>query len=64
MLDRVNERFDLWTQRLVAEAGYGSAENLAWLVHERGIERISQRSTNPLGPTAPLPGPTLPESAH
>jgi transposase len=38
MLDRVSERFDLWPERLVADAGYGSAENLALLVHERGIE--------------------------
>jgi IS5 family transposase len=38
MLDRVNERFDLCPERLVADASYGSAENLAWLVHERGIQ--------------------------
>lgn len=38
MLDRVNERFDLWPERLVADASYGSAENLASLVHERSIE--------------------------
>jgi hypothetical protein len=38
MLDRVNERFDLWPERLVADASYGSAENLGWLVHERGIQ--------------------------
>lgn len=38
MLDRVRDRFDLWPERLVADASYGSAENLAWLVHERGIE--------------------------
>lgn len=38
MLDRVRERFDLWPERLVADASYGSAENLAALVHERGIE--------------------------
>ena len=31
-------RFSLWPERLAADAGYGSAENLAWLVHERGIE--------------------------
>ena len=38
MLDRVSERFDLWPERLVADASYGSAENLASLVHERSIE--------------------------
>jgi Transposase DDE domain len=38
MLDRVNERFDLLLERLVADASCGSAENLGWLVHERGIQ--------------------------
>src|SRR5712692_5350819 len=38
MIDRTQERFGLWPRRLAADAGYGSAENLAWLVHERGIE--------------------------
>jgi len=38
MIDRTQERFDVWPERLAADAGYGSAENLAWLVHERGIE--------------------------
>src|SRR6202035_2857670 len=38
MIDRTQERFDLWPERLAGDAGYGSAENLAWLVHERGIE--------------------------
>jgi transposase len=38
MLDRTQERFGIWPQRLAADTGYGSAENLAWLVHERGIE--------------------------
>jgi transposase len=38
MLDRTRERFGLWPERLAADTGYGSAENLAWLVHEKGIE--------------------------
>ena len=38
MIDRTRERFGLWPERLSADAAYGSAENLAWLVHERGIE--------------------------
>lgn len=38
MLDRTHERFGLWPERLAADTGYGSAENLAWLVHEKGIE--------------------------
>ena len=38
MIDRTQERFGLWPERLAADAAYGSAETLAWLVHQRGIE--------------------------
>ena len=38
MLDRTQERFGLWPERLAADTGYDDAANLAWLVHERGIE--------------------------
>lgn len=38
MIDRTEERFGLYPARLAADTAYGSAENLAWLVHERGIE--------------------------
>jgi transposase len=38
MIDRTQERFGLCPERLAADAAYGSAENLAWLVHERDIE--------------------------
>jgi transposase len=38
MIERTQERFGVWPQRLAADTAYGSAENLAWLVHERGIE--------------------------
>jgi transposase len=38
MLDRTAEQFDVTPSRLVADAGYGSAEMLGWLVEERGIE--------------------------
>jgi hypothetical protein len=38
MLDRTAEQFDITPSRLVADAGYGSAEMLGWLVDERGIE--------------------------
>jgi len=38
MLERTQDRFGVWPERLAADTGYGSAENLAWLVHERGIE--------------------------
>jgi hypothetical protein len=39
MLDRTAEQFDVQPSRLVADAGYGSAEMLGWLVDERGIEQ-------------------------
>src|SRR5271154_5358522 len=38
MIERVHDRFGLWPERLAADSAYGSAGNLAWLVHERGIE--------------------------
>ena len=38
MLDRTQQRFGIWPERLAADTGYGDAANLAWLVHEKGIE--------------------------
>src|ERR1700756_227824 len=38
MIDRTQECFGLWPERLAADTAYGSAKNLAWLVDERGIE--------------------------
>jgi transposase len=38
MLERTQDRFGIWPERLAADSAYGSADNLAWLVHERGIE--------------------------
>jgi hypothetical protein len=38
MIERTHHRFGVWPQRLAADTAYGSAENLAWLVQERGIE--------------------------
>ena len=38
MLDRTAEQFDVTPSRLVADAGYGSAEMVGWLVDKRGIE--------------------------
>ncbi|PWC31924.1 IS1182 family transposase [Azospirillum sp. TSO22-1] len=38
MLDRTQEHFGLYPERLAADSAYGSAEMLGWLVHERGIE--------------------------
>jgi transposase len=38
MIERAHDNLDLWPERLIADTGYGSAEMLNWLVHERGIE--------------------------
>src|SRR5262249_11693135 len=38
MIERAHDHFDLWPEWLVADTGYGSAEMLNWLVHDRGIE--------------------------
>ena len=38
MIERTQNRFGLYPERLAADSADGSAENLAWLVHERGIE--------------------------
>ena len=38
MIERTQKRFDIWPARLAADAGYGDAPNLAWLVDQKGIE--------------------------
>ena len=38
MIERAESRFGLWPEKLTADTGYGSAEMLGWLVHEKGIE--------------------------
>ncbi|MGB3472061.1 MAG: IS1182 family transposase [Erythrobacter sp.] len=38
MIDRTQERFGLWPERLVGDTEYGDAKKLSWLVEERGIE--------------------------
>ena len=38
MIERTEERFGLYPERLAADSAYGSAEMLGWLVYERGIE--------------------------
>ena len=38
MIERTQDRFDLWPERLAGDSAYGAAEMLDWLVHERGIE--------------------------
>ncbi len=37
MIERTAETFEIKPERLAADTGYGSAENLAWLVDEQGI---------------------------
>jgi transposase len=38
MIERTQDRFRLYPERLAADSAYGSAEMLGWLVHEHGIE--------------------------
>ena len=38
MIDRVEERFEIKPDRLIADTAYGSAELLAWMVDEKDIE--------------------------
>jgi transposase len=38
MVDRVEARFDLKPQRLIADTAYGTAPMLGWMVEEKGIE--------------------------
>ncbi len=38
MIDRTQDRFALYPERLAADTAYGSAEMLGWLVHEQAIE--------------------------
>jgi transposase len=38
MIERADQRFHLYPERLAGDSAYGSAEMLAWLVHERAIE--------------------------
>ena len=38
MVDRVEERFDIKPERLIADTAYGSAPMLGWMVDEKAIE--------------------------
>ena len=38
MIERVQERFNLKAQKLIGDTAYGTAEFLAWVVEEAGIE--------------------------
>jgi transposase len=37
MIERAYDDLGLWPRKLIGDTGYGSAEMLAWLVHERDI---------------------------
>ncbi len=55
MIERVQDRFGLWPERLAADSAYGSAETLNWLVHERGIEPHIPVIDKSAGRTGPSP---------
>ena len=38
MIERVHDDLGIWPRKLIGDTGYGSADTLAWLVHERDIE--------------------------
>jgi transposase len=38
MIERIDAKHGIWPAKLIADTGYGSAEMLAWLVDEKGIE--------------------------
>lgn len=38
MIERVQDRFDLNTKKLIGDTAYGTAEFLAWMIEEKGIE--------------------------
>ena len=38
MIERVEERFNLKPKRLIGDTAYGTANTLAWIVNEKGIE--------------------------
>ena len=38
MIERVRDRFDLETKKLIGDTAYGTAEFLGWMVNEKGIE--------------------------
>ena len=60
MLDRTAEQFEVAPSRLVADAGYGSAEMVGWLVDERGIEPHVKLMESPSARTEPSPVATSP----
>ncbi len=62
MIERAHDRFGLWPERLAADTGYGSAEMLGWLVHEKGIEPhvpVFDQSRELTAPSAVPTSPTM-----
>jgi len=53
MLDRVDQRFGLYPERLADDSAYGTAEMLDWLVNTRGIEPHIRSSISRLEQTTP-----------
>ena len=61
MIERVHHDLGLWPRKLIADTGYGSAEMLAWLVHERDIHpHIPVVDADCSAVTAPSSVPTSP----
>ena len=60
MIERTQDRFGLWPERLAADTAYGSAENLACWSTSVGSSRISPCSISPAATTARSSGPTSP----
>jgi transposase len=59
MIDRIADQYEITPSRLAADAGYGSAEMLGWLVDERGIEphvKVFDKSERADGTGQPLIG--------
>ena len=55
MIERTQARFGLWPERLAADAGYGDAANLAWLVEEKGIKPFTSTDATGSRDTSSLP---------
>ena len=60
MIDRTQERFGLWPERLVGDAGYGDAKNLSCWWRSAASSRTSLWSIIPPGATIPSSVPRSP----
>jgi hypothetical protein len=60
MIERVQDELCIWPRKPIGATGYGSAEMLAWPVHERDIEPHIPVIDNRTGPTLPFRAPTSP----